>query len=111
MAWLMLSRIKRFGITAQRADEIEHEGIITSRILEEIGHSDADLTGARPSVYYEVGYAHALGKRVILYRRRGAPLHFDLAGHNCPEYDNLRDLRTRLASRLEAITGQAIDER
>jgi len=94
------------GIDAVRADDIQHSDQITDTVLERIRTSDvviADLTGERPNVYYEVGHAHAVGKKPILVRRRGSVLHFDLAAHNVKEYGSLDELRAFLRSRLATI--------
>lgn len=98
-----------FGITAKRADDIEHSGLITDVVLRSIERSEfliADLSGERPNVYYEMGYAHAFGKRPIMYRHKDTPLHFDLSGYNVPEYKNVSELRELITSRLEAIAGR-----
>ena len=100
---------KEFGIEAITANEIEHEEAITDRILSEIETSEfllADLTLERPNVYYEIGHAHALNKRVILVRKKGTRLHFDVAHRNCPEYENATGLKKLLRKRLETITNK-----
>lgn len=100
---------KEFGIEAITANEIEHEEAITDRILSEIETSEfliADLTHERPNVYYEIGHAHALDKRVILVRKKDTKLHFDVAHRNCPEYENATSLKKLLRKRLETITNK-----
>lgn len=99
----------KFGVKAVRADEIEHDDVITKRIIEEIQTSEflvGDLSNERPSVYYEIGYAHSLGRRVILYRKAGTSIHFDLAAYNCPEYKNITELKSILMKRLEEATNR-----
>lgn len=100
---------KEFGITAITADEIEHEGFITDRILEEIETSEfliADLTRERPNVYYEIGHAHARGKRVHLFCKTGTKVHFDVAHRKCPEYTSFTDLKEQLRNRMVTLTNK-----
>ncbi len=69
------------GIDCQRVDEqIFAEGILV-RVYAEIARADliiADMTGCNPNVFYEVGYAHALNKPVILVTRDASDIPFDL---------------------------------
>lgn len=99
----------RYRIKAVRSDEIEHEEKITDKIIEKIKTSEflfVDLTYELPNVYYEVGFAHSLGRKVIMYRKKGTRIHFDLKDYNCPSYTNLTDLEKQLMRRLEHMTNR-----
>lgn len=98
-----------FNIKAIRVDDLQHQDRITDLIPKKISDSEvliADLTEARPNVYYEVGWAHAKERRPILFRKTGTELHFDLSGFNVPEYKNVTDLKEKLRARLSAILGR-----
>jgi nucleoside 2-deoxyribosyltransferase len=61
----VLGKIK---IKPLRVDRVEHNEDIDDKIFSLIKESDiciADLTNARPSVYYEAGFASGLGKPVV----------------------------------------------
>jgi hypothetical protein len=95
-----------FGLQALRIDDIEHTETITERVLAEIEacpYTIADLTGERPNVYYEIGFAHGMKRSPILFRKAGTLLHFDLSVHKAPAYKNQTELSQMLRRRLEAI--------
>ncbi|MCH8942900.1 MAG: hypothetical protein IIA48_10755 [Bacteroidetes bacterium] len=65
--------LKEFKIQAIRVDRLEHNEDIDDKIFSIIDESDfciVDLTYARPSVYYEAGYAFGSGKPVIYISRK-----------------------------------------
>jgi hypothetical protein len=64
--------LKDLRMKVDRVDRKEHNDDIDDKIMELLQGADfciADLTYARPSVYYEAGYAAASGKPVIYIAR------------------------------------------
>lgn len=69
------------GAYCERVDEQIFQETILQRIYNQIAKADviiADMTGRNPNVFYEAGYAHALGKRVILLTQNIDDIPFDL---------------------------------
>jgi nucleoside 2-deoxyribosyltransferase len=98
--------LEQFDYSVIRIDEVPDSGEINDQVRNEILGSAlvlADLTGERPNCYYEAGYAHALGKTVILTARAGTPIHFDLATHRFIVWKNEQDLREQLTERLTEL--------
>lgn len=71
---------EQLGCYCERVDEqIYHESIL-SRIYNQIAKADiliADMSDRNPNVFYEVGYAHGLGKKVILLTQKSEDIPFD----------------------------------
>jgi phage terminase large subunit-like protein len=69
------------GAYAERIDEQIFKESILNRIYNQIAKADviiSDMTGRNPNVFYETGYAHALGKNVILLTQNADDIPFDL---------------------------------
>jgi hypothetical protein len=100
--------IRRCGYACERVDVGVFTGDIVSRIQEGIRDARfvvADLTGERPNVYLEVGYAWGLKKPVILLARDGEKLHFDLAHHKCIFYKTIGKLAADLERLMRELYG------
>ncbi len=91
----------------ERVDDLEHNDQILEKIYQEIRSAHlivADMTGRNPNVFYEVGFAHALQKEVILITQMKEDIPFDLSGHNHIIYEGtISVLRTHLKKRIEAF--------
>jgi len=111
--YLISEALATAGYETKRADNILSGNNILGDIIEGIATSDlvvADLTGANPNVYYELGIAHALDKKVILLAQDIDELPFDLRSYRVLAYDvhfakmnQAKDELIELAS--EAIKG------
>ena len=97
------------GIKAYRASDIYRPGVILQDITQGLTESNlviAEITPENANVFYELGYAHALKKPVILLAERGTGLPFDISGYRVVFYDDAirgkssleSDLRRHLSS-------------
>lgn len=72
---------KDAGAYAERVDQQIFTESILDRVYNQIGKADivvADMSGRNPNVFYEVGYAHALGKATVLLTQSQDDIPFDL---------------------------------
>ena len=92
------------GAYCERIDEQIFADNILARLYNQIAKADllvADMTGRNANVFYEVGYAHALGKTVVLVTRNEDDIPFDLKHYPHVIYGNsLSTLKDELSSRI-----------
>jgi len=86
---LIFDALEDSGYSVKRADDIKSQNNIIADIVDGIVNSDlivADLTGENPNVYYELGIAHALNKKVILITQEIDEIPFDLRSYRVIGY-------------------------
>ena len=97
-------------VVAERVDEQSFSETILERIYRQIESADfiiADMTGRNPNVFYEVGYAHAKKKPVILITREANDIPFDLKHHRHLIYgDKITGLREMLGADITWIKAE-----
>jgi hypothetical protein len=98
--------IQTLGGACERADEIQHTGGILEKIYNSIRTASviiAEVSVPNPNVFYEIGFAHALGKPVVLLTRDISSSPFDLRGYNHIVYRSIVELRKSLGSMLQQL--------
>jgi hypothetical protein len=104
---------KSYEVNVLRADEVSGPGLIISDIVREIATSQliiADITPNNANVYFEVGYALALGKPTILLAQKDTSLPFDVAGFRVLFYEDTiggkKKLEDGMRRHLDAILAE-----
>ncbi len=87
--FLIKGALSEAGYQVKRADDIRSQSNILEDIVKGIIDSDlivADLTDSNANVYYELGIAHALQKKVVLITQDIDEIPFDLKSYRVIGY-------------------------
>src|SRR5215211_3556027 len=98
------------GAYAERLDEQIFTESMIYRVYNQFNKDDrvvADMTGRNPNVFYEVGYAHALGKQVFLLTQNSDDIPFDLKHYSHIVYGNsIESLKGKLERHVKWFVDQ-----
>lgn len=106
--------IKAAGYVPKRADRAQFVDQVNDWIIGQIRQARfvvADFSqgkdGARGGVYYEAGFAHGLGRKVVFTCRKEdeGKIHFDTNHYNHIFWEDEEDLKKRLKERIIAVMG------
>lgn len=101
--------INATGCLCERCDHSIFTGDILDRMKKRIATATvviADMTGANPNVYLEVGYAWGKEVPVVLVAKTGEQLQFDVKTHKCVYYKNISDLKKQLLHLIPELTAE-----
>lgn len=97
------------GMLCERADLSTFTGDVMAWVRDRIASSKllvADLSGANPNVYLEVGYAWGCQIPTVLLVKDPTELKFDVRGHRCLVYKSIAQLEELLKRELKGLSHQ-----
>ncbi len=98
--------VQEAGYLCERIDFSSFTGDVVARIRSRIETASliiADLTGANPNVYLEVGYAWGKDKPTLFVSNNADSLKFDLKTQRCIIYKSINELAKKLRADLDAL--------
>ncbi len=97
---------QRFGLEAMHAEDIDKVEDIIENVWVSINEARmiiADLSEKNPNVFYELGVAHTVGKKVIMITRdRDQPFPFDVGGIKGIKYVYPKEM-DKFEKKLESV--------
>lgn len=102
---LIKSTTEALGYKVERGDETYSHGPILPHILKKIASSElvlANIDGRNPNVFYELGIAQAIGKRVILVTSEIESAPFDVRDQRMVTWSNEQNLELGLTRAIAA---------
>lgn len=97
------------GFLCERMDHISFTGEIIEWMKLKIESASlviAEMSGANPNVYLEVGYAWGKGRNTLLLAKDGVNLEFDARGHRCIFYSGIKDLEEKIKREMAELKTQ-----
>lgn len=95
----------------ERTDNETFTGDILEQVKKKIETASvviADLTGANPNVYLEIGYAWGKGRPTILLVKEKDDVKFDLRGQRHLEYKSIMQLRRTSGNELTQLKSKGL---
>jgi len=99
------------SLYCERVDEQNFSETILDRIFNQINKADiiiAEVTEKNPNVYYEIGYAHGLGKEVILCTSNASEIPFDFKHFPHIIYTSISKLKDELKRKLDWVLSEEL---
>ena len=106
--------LQSLGIQSVRSDRLDEPGLITEQMISAILNYDlciVDLSRHNPNVFYELALAQAAERPVVILKRAGEAIPFDVKDYRLIEYDlKPRSLKTdRWVSVLKGQIQRVLD--